>query len=126
MGEASGVEPCTFDLEETAAEEQSVRFLDIKVRGRDCGDKPADWLTKFMGEPLRLFKHDLTDDTRRLARPKYKKLYPVLTDDCVPMFADVTPYLVTSGPSLRDLNSRLDDVAFQMRTFRFEIYNRQH
>ena len=65
-----------------------------KVRGRDCGDKPADWLTKFMGEPLRLdaltwwgsdctlylrlFKHDLTDDTRRLARPKYKKLYPVL------------------------------------------------
>ena len=65
-----------------------------KVRGRDCGDKPADWLTKFMGEPLRLdalrlwgsdrtlylrlFKHDLTDGTRRLARPKYKKLYPVL------------------------------------------------
>ena len=31
---------------------------------------------------------------------------------------------VTTGPSLRDLNSRLDDVAFQMRTFRFEIYNR--
>ena len=34
---------------------------------------------------------------------------------------------VTTGPSLRDLNSRLDDVAFQMRTFRFKIYNyRQH
>ena len=28
---APGVEPCTFDLEERAAEEQSVRFLDIKV-----------------------------------------------------------------------------------------------
>ena len=35
-------------------------------------------------------------------------------------------FQVTSGPSLRDLNSRLDDVAFQMRTFRFKIYNRQH
>ena len=35
-------------------------------------------------------------------------------------------FQVTSGPSLRDLNSRLDDVSFQMRTFRFEIYNRQH
>ena len=24
-----------------------------KVRGRDCGDLPADWLTQFMGQPLR-------------------------------------------------------------------------
>ena len=24
-----------------------------KVRGRDCGDVPAAWLTQFMGEPLR-------------------------------------------------------------------------
>ena len=31
MRAAPGVEPCTFDLEERAAEEQSVRFLDIKV-----------------------------------------------------------------------------------------------
>ena len=42
------------------------------------------------------------------------------------MFAWKPFFQVTSGPSLRDLNSRLDDVAFQMRTFRFEICNRQH
>ena len=73
----------------------------------------------------RLYKHDETEETRRPARPKYKKFYPVLVspvnflnwwqfriwmiimfaltpkfrhllqkDDCVPMFADVTPFLV--------------------------------
>ena len=174
---APGMEPCSFELTgKPVADEQKIRFLDIKVQISDDWltvnrQRMIDWLTRcrekcrliresikgawtglwrgasslaqsvhggsaqvnekrLQGAAMlwkRLYKHDETEETRRPARPKYKKFYPVLVspvnflnwwqcwsfllmilmfaltpkfqhllqkDDCVPMFADVTPFLV--------------------------------
>ena len=49
-------------------------------------------------------------ESRRAARPKYTRTYPrTFLSSCVPSYADVTPYMVTSQASLLDLTSRLPD-----------------
>ncbi len=41
-----------------------------------------------------------------------------MSQDAVPAYADVTPYMVTSEPSLMALNSRVHGLTFDSRTFR--------
>ena len=56
------------------------------------------------------YKHsvDRSEESTRKARPKYTRTYPrTFLTSCVPSYADVTPYMVTTDPSLLDLNSRL-------------------
>ena len=44
------------------------------------------------------------EQTKRKARMKYLKTYPrTFPVTCIPGFADVTPYMMTTEPSLRDL-----------------------
>ena len=126
---APGVEEmCRFlspFSDEESSQKVTLKLLDIEVTGLDCGDGPAQWLSNFLGDDFRLIQHSQEDFTDRKPRAKYVKAYPkTFPASCVPMFADVTPYMMTTQPSLLDLRSRLPGhVASQVtqRTFRPNI-----
>ena len=111
--------------DEESSQKVTLKLLDIEVTGLDCGDGPAQWLSNFLGDDFRLIQHSQEDFTDRKPRAKYVKAYPkTFPASCVPMFADVTPYMMTTQPSLLDLRSRLPGhVASQVtqRTFRPNI-----
>ena len=65
----------------------------------DCGDESAEWLSNFLGSPLRLVRMGGT-----YQRPVLKKA--AQAGDVV-TFADSCPFMVMSEASLADLNGRL-------------------
>jgi len=69
------------------------------VTADDCGDESAEWLTNFLGLPLRLVRMGGT-----FQRPMLKAA--AQAGDVV-SFADSCPLMVLSEASLADLNSRL-------------------
>ncbi len=69
------------------------------VTADDCGDEPAEWLTDFLGLPLRLVRMGGT-----YQRPNLK---PAAQAGDVVSFADSCPFLLISEASLADLNDRL-------------------
>jgi uncharacterized protein YcbX len=69
------------------------------VNADDCGEEAAEWLTGFLGLPLRLVRMGGT-----YQRPMLKAA--AQAGDVV-SFADSCPFLVISEASLADLNSRL-------------------
>lgn len=83
------------------------------VTAEDCGDEPAEWLSSFLGLPLRLVRMGGT-----YQRPNLKRA--AQADDVV-SFADSCPFLVISEASLADLNDRLvakDEEPLPMNRFR--------
>ena len=109
-----------FQEPDEGTEENSYRLLDIRVAGLDCGEEAAQWISTFLGAELRIVKHASGDLPKRPPRPKYSKIYPMTFGaECVPAYADVTPYMLTTQPSMDDLNTRLpDDLVLDHRTFR--------
>jgi uncharacterized protein YcbX len=83
------------------------------VNADDCGDEPAEWLTNFLGLPLRLVRMGAT-----YQRPNLK---PAAQPGDVVSFADSCPFLVVGEASLADLNDRLaakDEEPLPMNRFR--------
>ena len=83
------------------------------VTSEDCGDEPAEWLSHFLGLPLRLV---------RLGREFHRPVKPTkaLPGDVV-SFADAYPFMAISEASLEDLNDRLatkDEEPLPMNRFR--------
>jgi uncharacterized protein YcbX len=69
------------------------------VTADDCGDEAAEWLTGFLGLPLRLVRMGGT-----YQRPNLK---PAAQAGDVVSFADSCPFLLISEASLADLNDHL-------------------
>jgi uncharacterized protein YcbX len=65
----------------------------------DCGDEPAEWLSDFLGLPLRLVRIGGTYQRQNLKRAAQ-------AGDVV-SFADSCPFLVIGEATLADLNARL-------------------
>ena len=83
------------------------------VTADDCGDEPAEWLSEFLGLPLRLVRMGGT-----YQRPNLKAA--AQAGDVV-SFADACPFLVIGEASLADLNDRLvakNEDALPMNRFR--------
>lgn len=83
------------------------------VTADDCGDEPAEWLSDFLGLPLRLVRMGGT-----YQRPNLK---PAAQAGDVVSFADSCPFLLIGEASLADLNDRLavkDDGPLPMNRFR--------
>jgi MOSC domain-containing protein len=77
----------------------------VRVWGDDCsgidtGDEAAGWLSRVLGDRLRLVRMD--DAVTRLADPRYAGTRPQPVS-----FADGYPVLLTSVESLAELNQRL-------------------
>ena len=80
-------------------EEVSLQLWDVTVSGLCCGPEVAAWLGAFLGggAEVRLLQHAQDGATRRRARGKYLATYPrTFPATCVPGFADVTPYMLTT------------------------------
>lgn len=69
------------------------------VQAEDCGDEPAEWLSRFLGLPLRLAH--MGADFHRPVKPKRARPGDQVS------FADGAPFLLTTEASLHDLNDRI-------------------
>lgn len=69
------------------------------VQAEDCGDEPAEWLSRFLGLPLRLAR--MGADFHRPVKPKRARPGDQVS------FADGAPFLLTTEASLHDLNDRI-------------------
>jgi uncharacterized protein len=67
----------------------------------DCGDAAAQWLTQFLGRPVRLARFN--PDTTRAIHPS---LWQGESDSKIE-FSDAFPFLILSENSLDDLNTKL-------------------
>lgn len=81
-----------------------------KVVAIDQGEAVAEWLTRFLAEPLRLVRFDDAEDRR------VEQAYAVRPEDQVG-FADAYPLLIGNEASLAELNNRLAE-PLPMRRFR--------
>jgi uncharacterized protein YcbX len=92
-----------------SAGQRRVTVWKSTVNADDCGDEPAEWLSGFLGLPLRLVRMG-----RTYQRPNLKRA--AQAGDVV-TFADSCPFLVIGEASLADLNARLA-VPLPMNRFR--------
>jgi uncharacterized protein YcbX len=69
------------------------------VQAEDCGDAAAEWLSRFLGLPLRLARMGAA--FHRPVKPKRAPAGHELS------FADGAPFLLVSDASLHDLNDRI-------------------
>jgi len=84
-----------------------------RVEAIDHGEAAAEWLTRFLAEPLRLVR--FADDADR----RVERRYAIRAEDQVG-FADAYPLLLANEASLADLNTRLPE-PLPMRRFRPNI-----
>jgi uncharacterized protein YcbX len=71
------------------------------VDADDCGDEPAEWLTRVLGQPLRLVH--MGAKYHRPVRPSKAQPGDVFT------FADGYPFLILSEASVAHLNDRIEE-----------------
>ena len=98
---------------DASAGQRRVTVWKSTVNADDCGDEPAEWLSGFLGSPLRLVRMGGT-----YQRPNLK---PAAQAGDVVSFADSCPFLIISEASLADLNDRLvakDEEPLPMNRFR--------
>ena len=79
-----------------------VKIWDDSCKAIDAGDGPAAWLTRVLGDPLRLVRID--ERAPRLADPEYVGMKPQPVT-----FTDGYPVLMISNESLAELNKRLPE-----------------
>ena len=97
---ARGAKQARFDTR-TDGEARDVELWQTPCKVVDQGQDVADWLTAYLGSPVRLVAQH-----RDYARP----LHPALPRqfDGRTTFADAAPFLVVTQASLDDLNRRLE------------------
>jgi uncharacterized protein len=96
-----------------AGERIAVRVHEARCVGVDQGEAAAAWVSRALGEPLRLVR--VPQDNARIADPAFAGEVPA------PMgFADGYPILVCNEASLADLNERMPK-AIPMARFRPNI-----
>jgi len=94
-------------------ERQRVGVWNDTVEAIDQGEQAAEWLTRFLAEPLRLVRFDDAADRR------VEQAYAVRPEDQVG-FTDAYPLLIGNEASLAELNTRLAQ-PLPMRRFRPNI-----
>lgn len=85
---------------DAAGERTAVRVWDDRVVGIDQGREAGEWLTRAVGEPVRLAR--VAPDMGRVANPRFAGATPAPIG-----FPDGYPILVCNQASLEDLNTRL-------------------
>ncbi|KAJ1842978.1 hypothetical protein LPJ73_005630 [Coemansia sp. RSA 2703] len=86
----------------TQTVQQNVRVWYDTVSGLCCGDEASKWLTQYTGKPVRLLRKD-PEAPRLVSRYVPKEC----TEPPQAAFADVFPLHLTTEPSLRHVNERM-------------------
>jgi uncharacterized protein YcbX len=79
-----------------------VTVMSFRCSAMDAGARPAEWLSEFLGRPVRLVRFD-----PQVVRPIDPQFWQGDSDAHV-AFPDAFPLLLISRKSLDDLNSRLE------------------
>jgi len=90
----------------TAATSDEVVVWRSHVRGFDAGDAAAQWISSFLGTPLRIVRFDRSKP--RMCNPEHAGGSGAHT-----MFSDGYPLLIIGQASLDDLNMRLESKGAQ-------------
>jgi uncharacterized protein len=98
---AEGFGPLVLPLEARGAR-RPVRIFKDACEGLDQGDEAAAWVTRVLGEPVRIVRTPATPDRR--ASPEFAGPQPSPI-----AFPDGYPILVCNRASLEDLNRRLPE-----------------
>ncbi|XP_071523615.1 mitochondrial amidoxime-reducing component 1-like [Panulirus ornatus] len=120
----AAAQPVQFNLKHVLENPEIVhaRMWGDAVRGVDCGDEVAEWLTHMLyngATQVRLLYKGNVMEKRPAMKPRYFEFPKFLKTDRM-YYADTCAYLVTSQSSLKDLNSRLEDPV-TMANFRANI-----
>jgi uncharacterized protein len=99
---APGLPDLSVPLHAAAGTPVRVRVWDDECAAIDLGDAPAQWLSGFLEQPLRLVRVSATPE--RVANPKYAGAVPKPVT-----FVDGFQMLVCNRASLEELNSRLPE-----------------
>ncbi len=99
--EAPGLPALSVSLDAGGAR-TAVKVWDDACVGLDQGSEACDWLTRAVGEPVRLVR--VAPDMGRVANPKFAGATPAPLG-----FPDGYPVLVCNEASLEDLNERLPE-----------------
>ncbi|MPC17558.1 Mitochondrial amidoxime reducing component 2 [Portunus trituberculatus] len=88
------------------------KVFNADVRGFDCGDEAAAWLTNAVNDGVveggtRLLYHGNLTRDRKAREPAYYSFSQYKASDKV-LYADTCAFMLTSETSLADLNSRLE------------------
>lgn len=97
---AEGMEPIELLREPSDGEEREVTVWNDRVSARDAGDRAADRLSNFLGQPVRLVH--FPPGGKRPVDPTYAEALDYTA------FSDGFPFLLISQASLDDLNARLE------------------
>jgi len=89
-----------FNIRKTGVTTSVAVWKSQNVQAIDQGDLVAEWLSAWIGDPVRLVH--IADGYKRLVNPEYA----IHADDHT-SFADGYPILLISEESLQDLNTRL-------------------
>ena len=98
---ADGLTPLTLPLAPRGPG-RPVRIFKDSCAGLDQGDEAAAWVSRVLGEPVRIVRTPATPDRR--ANPEYAGPHPAPV-----AFPDGYPVLVCNRASLDDLNARLPE-----------------
>jgi uncharacterized protein len=99
---APGMGTLAVPLAAAAAAAYEVKVWGDRCRGLDAGEEPAQWLSGFLGRPVRLVRFDAAH--RRPTDPDWSQGI-----DAETRFTDGFPLLVLSQASFDDLNARLPE-----------------
>jgi len=106
---AEGLDPLLLPLTPQGAS-RPVRIFKDACQGLDQGDEAAAWVSRVLGEPVRVVRTPATPDRR--ASPQFAGPRPAPV-----AFPDGYPILVCNRASLDDLNGRIPE-ALPMERFR--------
>ncbi|XP_042873331.1 mitochondrial amidoxime reducing component 2-like [Penaeus japonicus] len=121
--EAKGVEDqAKVNLEKVLqGEAVDASIFGAEVKGVDCGDDVAKWLSDFLYEGRREVRVLYTHPQMRRRLPKHEGIeFPQICDTDEVLYADDSPFLLLAESSLQDLNTRLDKPV-KMNRFRGNI-----
>jgi uncharacterized protein len=105
---APGLSALSVECDDTAPR-RPVRVWNDTVDAVDCGEPAAEWLSAFLGQPVRLVY--MPDDSFRRVDPAFSPEHRRVS------FADAYPFLLITQESLDGLNGRLAQ-PIEMRRFR--------
>jgi len=99
-----------------------IHIWGIDVDGEDCGDLAAQWATEIVGKPCRMVasprnRHLRANDAFR----RNWRLKNVPMDADLAGFQDGYPFMTLGEDSLCDINAKIDQGEYTMRTFRPNI-----
>lgn len=115
-----GMDTLTINIMKPEGEAKIVKISDRQVWGLDCGEEGAQWLSAYLGAPMRLLYTDPKTQKNVMKDAGSTKWHQATEPKDRTVFQDFSPFNITVQASLDELNTRLDKT-IDIRQFRPNI-----